>query len=81
MAKKKGVTERVLHDPIADRLTPTHPLDLSKARTSQRLFKSFEELEVDFRDAILAQLTELLLRYRLLGLRFSCLGLRTFRHR
>ena len=37
MAKKKGVTERVLHDPIADRLTPTYPLDLSKARTVDSL--------------------------------------------
>src|SRR5579872_3199163 len=40
MAKKKGVTERVLHDPIADRLTPTHPLDLSKARTVDSLVRA-----------------------------------------
>src|SRR5271154_6070882 len=33
MAKKKGVTGRVLHDPIADRLTPIYPLDLSRIRT------------------------------------------------
>jgi deoxyhypusine synthase len=33
MAKKKGVTGRVLHDPIADKLTPIYPLDLSKVRT------------------------------------------------
>ena len=40
MAKKKGVTERVLHDPITDRLTPTHPLDLSKARTVDSLVRA-----------------------------------------
>ncbi|MGH9729397.1 MAG: deoxyhypusine synthase family protein [Candidatus Acidiferrales bacterium] len=40
MAKKKGVTERVLHDPIADRLTPTYPLDLSKARTVDSLVRA-----------------------------------------
>jgi deoxyhypusine synthase len=33
MAKKKGATGRVLHDPVADHLTPILPLDLSKART------------------------------------------------
>src|SRR5579864_6880184 len=40
MAKKKGVTERVLHDPIADPPTPTHPLDLSKARTVDSLVRA-----------------------------------------
>lgn len=40
MAKKKGVTERILHDPIADRLTPTYPLDLSKARTVDQLVRA-----------------------------------------
>jgi deoxyhypusine synthase len=29
MAKKKGPTGRTLHDPVADRLTPIYPLDLS----------------------------------------------------
>ncbi len=33
MAKKKGVTGRILHDPVADRLTPIYPLDLSRTRT------------------------------------------------
>jgi len=33
MAKKKGVTGRILHDPVKDRLTPIYPLDLSKIRT------------------------------------------------
>ncbi|MHB8411549.1 MAG: deoxyhypusine synthase family protein [Candidatus Acidiferrales bacterium] len=40
MAKKKGVTERILHDPIADRLTPIYPLDLSKARTVDALVRA-----------------------------------------
>jgi deoxyhypusine synthase len=40
MAKKKGLTERVLHDPIEDRLTPTYPLDLSKARTVDELVRA-----------------------------------------
>ncbi len=40
MAKKKGVTDRILHDPIADRLTPTYPLDLSKARTVDELVRA-----------------------------------------
>ena len=31
--KKKGVTGRILHDPVADHLTPIFPLDLSKIRT------------------------------------------------
>src|SRR5579863_5534781 len=33
MAKKKGATGRILHDPIEDRLTPIYPLDLSRIRT------------------------------------------------
>jgi len=33
MAKKKGATGRILHDPVADHLQPVYPLDLSKART------------------------------------------------
>jgi len=40
MAKKKGVTERILHDPIADRLTPIYPLDLAKARTVDALVRA-----------------------------------------
>src|SRR5271168_4444434 len=33
MAKKKGATGRILHDPIKDRLTPIYPLDLQHIRT------------------------------------------------
>jgi len=33
MAKKKGPTGRILHDPIEDRLMPIYPLDLSRIRT------------------------------------------------
>lgn len=33
MAKKKGATGRILHDPVEDRLTPIYPLDLSRIRT------------------------------------------------
>jgi deoxyhypusine synthase len=40
MAKKKGVTGRVLHDPIADKLTPIYPLDLSKIRTIDDLVRA-----------------------------------------
>ncbi|MGB7765014.1 MAG: deoxyhypusine synthase family protein, partial [Candidatus Acidiferrales bacterium] len=40
MAKKKGITDRILHDPIANRLTPTYPLDLSKARTVDELVRA-----------------------------------------
>src|SRR5450755_1488875 len=40
MAKKKGVTRRVLHDPIADKLTPIYPLDLSKIRTIDDLVRA-----------------------------------------
>lgn len=40
MAKKKGPTGRVLHDPIEDQLTPIYPLDLSKARTVDELVRA-----------------------------------------
>ena len=40
MAKKKEAEERVLHDPIADRLTPIYPLDLSKIRTIDDLVRA-----------------------------------------
>jgi deoxyhypusine synthase len=40
MAKKKGVTGRILHDPIEDRLTPIFPLDLSRIRTIDDLVRS-----------------------------------------
>ncbi len=40
MAKKKGVTGRVLHDPIEDRLTPIYPLDLSRVHTIDDLVRS-----------------------------------------
>ncbi len=38
--KKKGLTGRVLHDPIADRLTPIYPLDLSRARSVDALVRA-----------------------------------------
>ncbi len=40
MAKKKGVTGRILHDPIEDRLTPIFPLDLSRMHTIDDLVRS-----------------------------------------
>lgn len=40
MAKKKGLTGRILHDPIEDRLTPIYPLDLSRARTVDELVRA-----------------------------------------
>ena len=40
MAKKKGVTGRILHDPIEDRLTPIFPLDLSRVQTIDDLVRS-----------------------------------------
>jgi deoxyhypusine synthase len=40
MAKKKGVTGRILHNPIADHLTPIFPLDLSKVRTIDDLVRA-----------------------------------------
>jgi len=40
MAKKKGVTGRILHDPVKDRLQPIYPLDLSRARTIDELVRA-----------------------------------------
>ncbi len=40
MAKKKGVTGRILHDPIKDRLKPIFPLDLSSIRTIDDLVRA-----------------------------------------
>jgi deoxyhypusine synthase len=40
MAKKKGATGRMLHDPIEDRLTPIYPLDLSCVRTVDDLVRA-----------------------------------------
>ncbi len=40
MAKKKGVTGRILHNPIEDRLKPIYPLDLSKIRTIDSLVRA-----------------------------------------
>ncbi|MGH9682429.1 MAG: deoxyhypusine synthase family protein [Candidatus Acidiferrales bacterium] len=40
MAKKKGATGRILHDPVADHLTPIYPLDLSRIRTIDDLVRA-----------------------------------------
>jgi deoxyhypusine synthase len=40
MAKKKGATGRVLHDPIEDRLVPIFPLDLSRIHTIDDLVRA-----------------------------------------
>ncbi len=40
MTKKKGVTGRVLHDPVEDRLIPILPLDLSRVRTVDDLVRA-----------------------------------------
>lgn len=40
MAKKKGVTGRILHDPVKDKLKPIFPLDLSKVRTIDDLVRA-----------------------------------------
>jgi deoxyhypusine synthase len=40
MAKKKGATGRILHDPIADRLTPIYPIDLSRIHTIDDLVRA-----------------------------------------
>ncbi|HXJ16471.1 MAG TPA: deoxyhypusine synthase family protein [Candidatus Polarisedimenticolia bacterium] len=40
MAKKKGLTGRVLHDPVEDRLTPIYPLDLSRIHTVDDLVRA-----------------------------------------
>jgi deoxyhypusine synthase len=39
MAKKKGVTGRILHDPIEDRLTPICPFDLPRVHTIDALVR------------------------------------------
>ena len=43
MAKKKGPTGRVLHDPVSDRLRPIYPLDLSKVRSVDDLVRAMGE--------------------------------------
>lgn len=43
MAKKKGVTRRVLHDPVKDRLRPIYPLDLSQVETIDDLVRAMGE--------------------------------------
>jgi deoxyhypusine synthase len=40
MTKKKGLTGRILHDPIKDHLTPIFPLDLSRARTVDHMVRA-----------------------------------------
>jgi len=40
MAKKKGVTGRILHDPVEDRLQPIYPLDLSRVGTIDDLVRA-----------------------------------------
>src|ERR1700681_180242 len=40
MAKKKGATGRILHDPITDHLTPIYPLDLSRIKTIDDLVRA-----------------------------------------
>lgn len=40
MAKKKGATGRILHDPIEDRLTPIYPLDLQRIHTIDELVRA-----------------------------------------
>jgi len=40
MAKKKGVTGRILHDPIKDHLAPIYPLDLSKVHSVDDLVRA-----------------------------------------
>src|ERR1700734_2003017 len=40
MAKKKGATGRILHDPIEDRLVPIYPLDLSRIQTIDELVRA-----------------------------------------
>ncbi|MBI3406423.1 MAG: deoxyhypusine synthase family protein [Acidobacteria bacterium] len=44
MAKhKKGVTGRILHDPIKDKLRPIFPLDLAKAQTVDELVRAMAD--------------------------------------
>ena len=40
MAKKKGLTGRILHDPVEDRLTPIYPLDLARIHTVDDLVRA-----------------------------------------
>jgi len=40
MAKKKGETGRILHDPIEDRLTPIYPIDLARVQTIDDLVRA-----------------------------------------
>lgn len=40
MAKEKGATGRILHDPVEDRLTPIYPLDLSRIHTIDDLVRA-----------------------------------------
>src|SRR5580658_4757798 len=40
MAKKKGATGRILHDPIEDRLIPIFPIDLSEIQTIDELVRA-----------------------------------------
>ena len=40
MAKKKGATGRILHDPIEDRLIPIYPIDLSQIQTIDELVRA-----------------------------------------
>src|SRR5271156_5638544 len=43
MAKKKGATGRILHDPVEDRLTPIYPLDLSKIHTIDDMVRGMSQ--------------------------------------
>src|SRR5271156_3637599 len=43
MAKKKGATGRILHDPVEDRLTPIYPLDLSRIHTIDDLVRAMSQ--------------------------------------
>jgi deoxyhypusine synthase len=40
MAKKKGPTGRILHDPVKDRLKPIYPIDLRRVRTIDDLVRA-----------------------------------------
>jgi deoxyhypusine synthase len=40
MAKKKGATGRILHDPVKDRLVPIYPIDLSRIQTIDDLVRA-----------------------------------------
>jgi len=43
MAKKKGATGRILHDPITDHLRPIYPLDLNRIQTIDDLVRAMGE--------------------------------------